>query len=62
MKKFLAAVGAAAFLTVGLANAEQTLYEKLGGKKAIDAVVEDLANRMMHDKKLKRFCGNVSKR
>jgi hemoglobin len=61
MKKFLAAVGTAAFLTVGLANAEQTLYEKLGGKKAIDAVVEDLTNRMMHDKQLKRFCGNVSK-
>jgi len=60
MRKFLVAFGSVALLTVSLAKAEQTLYEKLGGKQAIDAVVEDLTNRMMKDRRLKRFCGNMS--
>jgi len=47
MRKFLVAFGSVAFLTASFANAQQTLYEKLGGKQAIDAVVEDLTNRMM---------------
>ena len=61
MKKLLLAFGTVLFLTTGFAKAEQTLYEKLGGKKAIDAVVEDLTSRMMNDKDLKRFCSNISK-
>jgi hypothetical protein len=40
MRKFLVAFGSVALLTVSLTNAEQTLYEKLGGKKAIDADVQ----------------------
>ncbi len=60
MRKFLVAFGSVALLTVSLAKAEQTLYEKLGGKQAIDAVVEDLTNRMMKDRQLKRFCSNMS--
>jgi Truncated hemoglobins len=60
MRKFLVAFGSVAFLTASLAKAEQTLYEKLGGKQAIDAVVEDLTNRMMKDRRLKRFCSNMS--
>jgi len=56
MRKFLVAFSSMALLTVSLAKAEQTLYEKLGGKQAIDAVVEDLTNRMMKDKQLKKYC------
>ncbi len=56
MKKFLVAFGAVALLTASPANAQQTLYEKLGGKPAIDAVVEDLTNRMIRDGMFKRYC------
>ncbi len=56
MKKFLVAFGSVALLTASSANAQQTLYEKLGGKPAIDAVVEDLTNRMMKDRQLKKYC------
>jgi hypothetical protein len=40
MRKFLVAFGSVALLTASSANAQQTLYEKLGGKQAIDADVQ----------------------
>lgn len=54
-------VGVVSLAIFGSSFAEQTLYEKLGGKKAIDAVVEDLTKRMMHDKQFGKFCKNISK-
>ena len=40
MRKLLVPFGSVALLTVSFAKAEQTPYEKLGGKKAIDADVQ----------------------
>ena len=34
-------------------NMETTLYERLGGKAAIEAVVEDFVNRLATDKRIK---------
>lgn len=42
-------------------SAEKSLYEKLGGKQAIDAVVIELTNKMAKDPLLKKYCANMSK-
>lgn len=61
MKKVLLSV-AAVFTFTGLSvAAEKTLYEKLGGKQAIDAVVVELTNKMMKDSQLGKYCNGFSK-
>lgn len=61
MKKLaVAAVVSVVFCGVSVAS-EKTLYEKLGGKQAIDAVVVELTNKMMKDPQLGKYCKNFSK-
>ena len=44
--------------SVGQAQAEPSLYTRLGGYDAIAAVVDDLVRRLAHDPKLGRFWAN----
>lgn len=61
MKK-LAVAALASLVLCGMSVAsEKTLYEKLGGKQAIDAVVVELTNKMMKDPQLGKYCKNISK-
>lgn len=57
---FLASVLSVSIFGFSLA-AEKTLYEKLGGKQSIDAVVVELTNKMMKDPQLGKYCKNISK-
>ncbi|MEJ5173485.1 MAG: group 1 truncated hemoglobin [Hydrogenothermaceae bacterium] len=61
MKKLMFSVISSIFVLSTSFAAEKTLYEKLGGKQAIDAVVVELTNKMVKDKDLGRFCKNVDK-
>jgi hemoglobin len=50
-----------AFSLPSMANAkEKSLYQRLGGYDAINAVVNEFADRLVADKKLDRFFGNMS--
>lgn len=57
---FLASVLSVSIFGFSFAT-EKTLYEKLGGKQAIDAVVVELTNKMMKDSQLGKYCKNISK-
>ncbi len=51
----------AAFSMPSMVNAEEkTLYQRLGGYDAINAVVNEFADRLVADKKLDRFFGAMS--
>ncbi|WP_297887959.1 group 1 truncated hemoglobin [Sulfurihydrogenibium sp.] len=55
----------AGILSVGLvsfsfaASQEKSLYERLGGKPALEVVAKDLSDAMAKDDQLKKYCGNI---
>ncbi|MCX7738660.1 MAG: group 1 truncated hemoglobin [Hydrogenothermaceae bacterium] len=61
MKKLALSVGLAVVLVSQSFSADKTLYEKLGGKQAIDAVVVELINKMMKDQQLGKYCKGFDK-
>lgn len=40
-------------------TSEKTLYERLGGQEAVDAVVDEFYDRVLADDELKPYFGNV---
>lgn len=66
-KNFTAGLAIALFVTIsafclpstGMAN-EKSLYQRLGGYDAINAVVNEFADRLFTDKKLASFFGALS--
>ena len=61
MKKVLVAgalaLGLVSFSFAG--SGEKSLYERLGGKPALEVVAKDLSDAMAKDDQLKKYCGNV---
>ena len=55
LKFAIPAVAAAFLLAAPAANAERTLYQRLGGKAAITAVVEDFVGNVARDKRINGF-------
>jgi hemoglobin len=53
----------AAVLTAGIFSfsfgTEKSLYERLGGKPALEVVAKDLSDEMSKDSQLKKYCGNI---
>lgn len=61
MKRMVLACAVALGMSASAYAAEKTLYEKLGGKQAIDAVVVELTNKMMKDPMLGKYCKGMNK-
>lgn len=61
MKKLVLALVLSTGLVSSSFSSDKTLYEKLGGKQAIDAVVVELTNKMMKDQQLGKYCKGFDK-
>ena len=55
LKLAIPAVTAVFLLVAPAANAERTLYQRLGGKAAITAVVDDFVGNVARDKRINKF-------
>jgi hemoglobin len=60
----LAAIALAFLVTASVAHAtffhQRTLYQRLGGKQAITAVVDDFVGNVARDKRINRFFANTN--
>ena len=53
-------VGALAAMSLGAADTEKPLYERLGGKPAVQAVTSDFVDRILADKRVNTWFGHAA--
>lgn len=58
LKLFAVSVLSAGLFSFAVAQ-DKTLYERLGGKPALEVVAKDLSDAMAKDEQLKKYCGNI---